>query len=574
MVTKTRSPRGTDRDIAHLKKCMSDLPYYARHHLRIRTKEAQLVPFVFNEAQKVVHAKISAQLKETGRIRAIVLKARQEGVSTLTAGRFFRSIHLFPNLRATVVAHEKDKASALFEFYDRMYQNLIEEVRPPKISTQRGNLLHLVTDSQIVVDTANDTEAGRSTTIQRLHASEMAFWHNAKKVFISLASAVPDTGSEVIIESTANGVGNFFHEMWQAAEAGQNGYIAIFLPWWIHAEYEMAVNADLREEIVNSQDPYERQAQDEGFLWEGKHHKLSVEKLAWRRRIGIPEKCGGDLRMFRQEYPSTAREAFVVSGDTFFDKDALEVYEQNSVPPMKRGTMTLRNGAIVVNDDPLGHVRIWKQPEVGKAYFIGADTASGKLVGAEDDERGGRDFSCGEVSDRFGNQVAQLHGRMPPEVFAEQLDKLGYYYNTARIGVERNHSSGETVVQKLHGDFSYPNAHISRQVNTRQEGRATQRWGWFTTKVTRPIMLDELSEAVRNREIEIFDAHTIKEMFTFIINERGIPGAQEGTHDDRIIARSISLQLARMHKETPKTPGPPKEQDWSSISGAFDYGWD
>lgn len=565
-----------EKEAAHLTRCMNDFPYYAKHHLKIRTKQAQLVPLVLNEPQKIVHKRLAQQLRETGRIRAVILKARQFGISTLTAGRFFRSVHLWGNLRATVVAHEKGKSSEIFEFYDRMYQNLMDEIRPDKLSTQRGNILHLVNDSQIVVDTAMDEEAGRSTTIQRLHASEVARWRNAKTVFVSLMNAVPDIGSEVIVESTAKGVGNFFHELWLQAENGTNGFLAIFLPWWIFSEYELECSERDRDEILGSKDPFERLAQDTGIMWEGKLHKLSPEKLNWRRKIGIPEKCAGDIRRFREEYPATAREAFVASGDTFFDKDALEHYETEAKPPEKRASITTRKGAICHDEDPEGRLRIWELPRKDGIYVIGADTATGKQVQSMDDEWGGRDFSCADVLDaRTLKQVAQLHGRVPPETFAAEVVMLGYLYNTATIAIERNFSSGETVVQKVHDELKYPNAYTSKQVNTTRDGRITSRWGWWTTAVTRPIMLDELSELIRNRTLVIPCAETIRELFTFILTQRGqkwVPMATEGTHDDRVISLAIALQIARTSSYQSSNWTPP-DPDVYDGTGAFDYGW-
>lgn len=564
-----------EKERKHLARCLTDLPFYSKHHLKIRTKKADLIPFNFNDAQRIVHSKLSRQLKETGRIRAVVLKARQTGISTLVAARFFRSAHLFPLRRCVVIADERDRSSAIFEFYERYYSNLIEQMQPGIISTQRGNVLHMRNDSQIVVETAMDAEAGRGTTVQALHCSEVAFWPNAEDVFVSLAQAVPDEGSEVILESTANGVGNFFHQFWDQAEEGSNGYLAIFLPWWIHDEYELPLTDEEREAILKSRDPYEREALDRGFFWEGEFHKLSPEKLAWRKRVGIPEKCAGNLRKFRAEYPTTAREAFVATGETFFDKDSLEAYEKKARPPLRRGTLKDNGkGRLIVYPDPLGHLRIWELPQKDSVYVISADTASGKSVssGDPDNERGGRDFSCADVyCPKTRKQVAQLHGRMHPETFAQHLVWLGYLYNTALIGPERNFSSGETVVQKVYDEHEYPNRYFARQVNTKKDGRLTSRWGWWTTKVTRPIMLDELAEAVRNIDIDISCKETIRELFTFILNDRGIPTAQDGTHDDRVISLAIALQLAQAEHEPPKGKLP--ETEVYSGSGAFDYGW-
>lgn len=554
---------------------MNDLEYYSKSHLRIRTKKAQLIPMVLNEPQKIVHRKLAQQLKETGRIRAIILKARQQGISTYTASRFFRSVHLWPNQRCTVVAHEKDKSSELFEFYDRMYSNLIEEVKPPKISAQKGNTLHLVNDSKVVVDTAGDEDAGAGTTIQRLHASEMARWGvNAKETFISLAQTVPDEASEIIIESTAKGTGNFFHQMWDQAEAGKSGYIAIFLPWWIFDEYELELGPRDKLEIECSTDPYEREAQDVGFLWEGEHHKLTPEKLAWRRRVGIPEKCAGDIRQFQQEYPTTPEEAFLASGDTFFDKPSLLRYKRSVKDPVQRGILRrAKSGTIVFVDDPAGPLRIWEKPRPEGRYVVGADTASGRRISATGEEHGGRDFSCADVLDvHTRQQVAQIHTGLPPESFAEQLYFLGNFYNTAVLAPEKNHTSGETVIKKLSREYNYPAMYYARQMNTRMN-RMTPTLGWVTSKVTRRPMLDELSQALREDSIGINSADTVREMFQFVITEKE-PQAEEGMHDDRVISLGIAWQLViNLHHEPPKGKLPAVEV-YDAASGAFDYGWD
>lgn len=563
---------------------MKDLPYYSRKHLKIRTKDASLKPFNFNAPQKIVHDKLSKQLKETGRIRAIILKARQEGISTYVAGRFFRKAHLWPRQRITVIADEWAHGSAIFEFYDRMYKNLIPEMDPGTFSTQRGQVLHLKNDSQIVVATAMNPDAGRSTTIQELHCSEVAFWPNAKDTYISLAQSVPDEGSEIVLESTANGVGGFFYDTWFSAKEGTNGYVPIFLPWWALKEYSLEIDDEERDEILCSDDSYERFALDIGFEWEDKVWKLTPEQLAWRRKVGIPEKCAGDLRIFRQEYPSTDREAFVATGDTFFDKDALEELEKNTLGPIRRGYLKDNGrGSIVLHNEASSYLRIWELPKRDGVYVIGADTATGKLVGTGDpfDERGGRDFSCAEVFEvNSRRQVAQLHGRIVPEEFARQLYLLGYFYghqtegirHPATLAVESNHRSGETVLRKLDRELQYPALYYSRQMNTRSN-RITPKLGWLTSKITRPVMLDELSEAVREGTVLIYSPDTIREMFTFVRDDEGRPGAQEGAHDDRVISLAITLQVAQTLDHRPPVGRPPEPESYDSPSGAFNYGY-
>lgn len=584
----------TDEDV--LPRLRTDLRFYSGVCLRIRTKDAKLTAFDFNEPQLLVHRKITAQLRATGRVRAIILKARQEGISTYVAARFTRRTTLWRNQLAMVIADKKERSSDLFGIYERFYDHLPQEVRPTKKTAIRGLRLAFDRsggtglDSAIRVETAKDVKAGRSLTVQALHASEIAFWENADDVWISVMQAVPTDGSEVIVESTANGVGNRFHRMWLAAEAGGSGWLAIFLPWWIHREYQKQIGPDEEAEILATASPWERAALKAGIEWEGKRWKLTLGQLAWRRQK-ITENFEGDERAFRQEYPATAREAFLVSGNGFFDEERLQEYEEAARPPAERGNLVGIEGGIIFRKAERGYLRVWERRQKAAHYVIFADTAQGRLVAARDTsfsdpegERGGRDFSSADVV-RLGYwredppkgrgkeptkvwvppaQVAQLHGRMAPEVFAEGLKMLGYWYacddsgrrDAALIGVERNHDSGQTVLRCLK-DAGYPKLFWHHLVN-KTLNKVTPSLGWVTSGETRPLMLDELAALVRTSGIEIPSAESIRECFTFVRGDDGKPQGQEGCHDDRVIALAGAVQMIRHH--TAPTKG--RVSDW------------
>jgi hypothetical protein len=587
-----------------LSRFKRDLSFYCNACLRIRTKRAKLEYLSFNHAQSVVHKRIAAQYKKHGYVRAIVLKARQEGVSTYVAARFFRRLTMAPYQQALVVADDMDRAKTIFSIYDRYWRNMPDEIRPMKRFSQKGQQLWLDNpdeesrqsnpglDSMIGVETANNAGAGRASTIQMLHATEMAFWDNAADVWISLAQAVPDDDSEIIVESTANGVGGLFYEMWQSAIEGQNEFIPIFLPWWIHEEYQTAISARQKLEIKSSEDPFERWAQDDGIEWEGKRYKLKPEQLMWRRKT-IANKLRGDERAFRQEYPSTSREAFVVSGSGFFDEDALREYEQDAKSPTRcQVVFNEKGGGVVLRPAERGYLRMWKPPEIEGRYVIAADTASGRRVSAvdasfsdPDREIGGSDFSCADVYEvRTREQVAQLHGRMAPEVFASQLHMLGYLYSvegnagkrTTRVpcllAVERNHSSGETVLQLLKEQYTYPSLYYARPA-VRRRTRPGDRLGWITSVETRMPMLDALAAAVRRRDITINGLETIREMFTFVRGDDGRPFAQEGAHDDRVISLAIALAVSTVVPQEPPRGEVPRVAVAATPTGWTDFGY-
>lgn len=581
----------TDRTSEHITRFRADFPHYARVNLRIQTKTEGLQPLVLNRAQSVVQAKAAEQKARTGRIRILILKARQEGISTWVAARIFRSMHLWQWNRALVLADLKKRSEELFGIYDRYYDQLPEDFRPRKDYASRGQSMKLANGSSLLVDTAKDVQAGRSITLHRIHASEIAFWEHPEDTFTSLMQAASAT-SEVFIESTANGVGNFFHRLWEDAVAGNNEWLPIFLPWFIHEEYASEPTDLEIQEILESKDPYERKAQDQGFEFEGETWKLDPCQLLWRRRQ-ISTELAGDERKFRQEYPTTADEAFLVSGNAFFDEDALERYRGSARPPIARGNLVQTpSGGVAFVPAERGYLRVWEWPiserpcavcsgsgrdrEMPCAscsgrgshptkYVIAGDTAEGKEVSPRETEQGGRDFNSGDVFEITGRRfVAQLHGRMAPEVFAAELQRLGFFYSSpgaerqrttreaSLIGVERNHSSGQTVLSKLRDVYHYPRLFFHQMIN-RRNMQLSQHLGWITNEETRPLMLDELSEQLRFDKVDYPNPEGIREMRTFIRNEAGKPEAQEGCHDDRVISAAIAIQLAKY------TPAPRHE---------------
>jgi hypothetical protein len=583
-------PQATDPDIARYR---GDLQAYCADNLVIRTKAAVLEPFVFNAAQKVISHIAAEQMRTEGRVRIIVLKARQEGISTWTAARFYRRVTLYEHQNALVIADQRKRGQILFGIYELFDRRLPDPLRPAKRSSRRGWELYYDTvegqglNSKLTVETAMDVAAGRGATIQMVHASELGFWEKPEETWTALMQAVPDDNSEVIIESTANGVGNTFHQMWEDSEAGDSSFVPVFLPWWIHREYSRVVTTEQSTQIMESLSEWESFAMGVGFEVhpslrvlklpvddEGRYH-LAVEQIAWRRAT-IRDKLRGDENVFKQEYPATAREAFLVSGNCFFDEDNLLEWEHDSTPALGRFRLVERGGAIARVPALTGLLRVWEHPRVRdrtKApdgdnvdgqYVIFADTATGKRSGERDSvytsdrEQGGRDFSAAWVYDiTKKSYVAIYHGRVPPETFARQLSMLGYLYShenprthnriPALLGVERNHSSGETVVRILKDDLDYPNLFMDRTMN-RRRNQLTQSAGWVSTEGKRAIMLDEFAAWLRDRTGKMPDADTIRECFTFIRDDTGKPAAQEGCHDDRVIAAAGCLQMARHHR--------------------------
>jgi hypothetical protein len=592
-------PSKTDGLLARFR---AELAYYARVVLRIQTKSGTTIPFEFNRAQEVLQAKISAQLAERGFVRALVLKARQVGISTFIAARIYRGTTLHANRRALVVADKDEHSEALYAIYGRFYDHSPLELRPAKRTSRRGQEMEFNRpdgqglDSQIAVDSAGGRAAGRSLTRWYLHLSEVAFWPEQFEALTGLLQTVPLGAGEVYLESTANGVGDEFHARWVAAIEGGNDWLAIFLPWWIDATYALPCSEAEVEEIRASTDPWEREALRRGIEWEGERWKLAPEQLKWRRSK-ITTDFAGDVRSFRQEFPSTWREAFVVSGNAYFDEEALLDYEARTQAPIMRGNfISLRQGQ-ALRPAERGYVQVWEAPDPKGHYVIAGDTASGILAAARDTslsdpdaERGGRDFCSADVlkvSEEIADpsnpkrrkrvaclrQVAQIHGRMAPEVFAQQTWGAAVWWSCqglqrrrwpALTAIERNHDSGQTTIRLLRETYRHPKLYAHRQMNVR-EGKPTIQVGWITDGQTRMPMLDELAGLIRQGRVEVNSADTVREMLTFVRADDGKPQAQEGTHDDRVISLAIGVQMGLHHHsdgpsgklpepETPDTP--------------------
>lgn len=293
----------SDKERAIRQRLKDDFEHYAEKCLKIRTKNGSTEPFTLNRAQKYIHQKIEHQLLNTGRVRAIILKGRQQGCSTYVEGRFYWKTTHRKGVRTFILTHEQQATDNLFRLAQRYHANCPALVKPEATQDSAKELTFGGLDSGYAVGTAGSKGVGRSSTVQLFHGSEVAFWPHAETHAVGVMQAIPDLeGTEVILESTANGLGNYFHQQWKAAEAGLSEYIAIFVPWFWQEEYQKEVPEGFEL------DDEERKLKDQ--------YKLTDEQLCWRR-VKIVELSSGGVNgetQFKQEYPMNAAEAFQMSG--------------------------------------------------------------------------------------------------------------------------------------------------------------------------------------------------------------------------------------------------------------------
>lgn len=403
------------------KRFRADFPFYAPRALRIRTKAGEIRPLRLNTAQLRVHAEIEKQRAETGRVRVLVLKGRQQGVSTYVQGRFFWRVTHRRGVRAYILTHQDDASSNLFGMAQRFFENCPPELKPTLGAANAKELSFSKLDSGYKVSTAGSKGTGRSDTIQLFHGSEVAYWPNADTHVSGALQAVPDAdGTEVVLESTSAGPLGVFYDRCMAALRSETDYRLIFIAWFMQAEYRRPVPP--------------------GFVMTGEEieyaerHGIDAQQVAWRR-AKIREL--GGMHNFRREYPATPEEAFRVEAPgALWKRDLLDACRINEAPPLRR---------IVVAVDPSGGA--------------GATNAEVGIVVA------------GKGVDGRGYVLEDASGKYTPSGWAQKVLALYQKWGADRVVAERNFGGDmvESTMRAADARISYKDVVASRGKMQRAE---------------------------------------------------------------------------------------------------------
>ena len=323
-----------------------DFPSFCRDRVRIQTKKAlggnEVSPLELNAVQLDLHRKLEAQMEREGRVRAIILKARQMGVTTMTSARFYWRCVTQRGIRAAQMGHHMAATTAAAQMIQRMVRH--DPEHPVLSKNNLSEVRFKGRDSGFSLTTAGQPEVGRGLTVHLMHGLEVAFWKDAYSHMNGIGETVPSTHSEMIIESTANGPGGWFYDEWQAAEAGESEFMPCFYPWWMDPGYIAKAPADFE---LDSTSP------DDGVPSEAEYaemHGLNNDRMYWRRmKIGRNK----NPYKFMQEYPATAQEAFQTSGVGSLIPSKLITKARNCRVPMEM----VRSMPLVVGVDPAYHGR-------------------------------------------------------------------------------------------------------------------------------------------------------------------------------------------------------------------------
>lgn len=514
-------------------RCRDDYEYFAKGYLKVKAKSGKSVPLVFKRAQRIVHEKAEEQLRTTGKVRMIILKYRQGGISSYIQGRVYHKTTHTLGLSAFIITHEDKATKNLFNITKRFYDNIENPyMKPRKGASSAKELTFPAMDSSYQVATAGTKEVGRSHTAQLFHGSEVAFWANADLHAAGIGETVGDEpGTEMFLESTACGIGNWFFNAWYDAKRGRSDYIAVFLGWNLEEAYRVPAPHDF---VRTSSD--DNEFENEVVLAE--EYGLDNDQLMWRRQKII--KLGLDL--FKQEYPINDDEAFRYSGKTFFQKSKIDLMRHRAKEPLYRGTLEQVGDDIRFTHDPDGDIEVWEMPRKGESYVCGVDVSEGKeLDGAKNDQH-----SINIV--RRGDRPVQV-ARAAPNIGPDELGRLGVlmclWYNYAVIGPERNNMGLATVIAIQ--DTGYENVYMMHEAEADNEkgDKESSKPGWHTNIATRGVLCNDLRQAIREGTIIVNSEISIGQFGTFVRNRQGKPEAASGCLDDEVFSLGICLQLIK-----------------------------
>ena len=532
-----------------------DFEYWAFRYVHIADKATgREVPFVLNAPQRRL-VRLLERERVAGRpLRLIMLKARQWGGSTLIQVYFawIQIVHR-RGWHSLICGHVKDTASTIRGMYSRLLaaypeQYWDEECRPEFRPYERMTNTRYIPgrECRVTVCSSENQEATRGLDCALAHLSEVAFWkdsplHNPTDLIRSVASGIMlKPLSFVALESTANGVGNFFHREWLRAVGGKSDKIPFFVPWFEIDLYAEPV--DDPDALWDTLDEYER------GLWE-RFDGVTLEGLKWYH---TRRKEYEDHRSMMAEFPSDPEEAFSATNSAVFSSKAVERLRKGCREPLRRGEPYGAPGRVPsdlsapgFSDSPDGRTLIWTPPVPGMEYLAAVDVG-GRSAGA--------DWSVISVIGRgdVPEVVAQWRGHIDHDLLAWKAAALASYYNKALLVIESNslesdtRGEGQYILDRLAG--AYPNLYHRPPA----ERGGVRRPGFHTNRATKASMIAHLIAMVRDGLYAERSSEACDELMQYEALPGGAYAARRGCHDDILMTRAMALWV---HAADPAAQG-------------------
>ena len=556
--------------------------------MKIVDKKSKLVSLIHNKAQLKVHNAMALQMKYNLPIMLIILKARQEGISTKIEADIFERINRRQNAHGCIVSMDKISTEKVFRMCETFQHEMpIELKRPTDRSSSKEIRYKPPHRSSMLCQTAGTKVLGRGGTTQYVHGTEVAFWKNAAAQLLGLLQEVPDeSDTMVVLESTANGdSGAFRDEYWAAVRRLRKlykkdgsidptilrGYLPIFLSVQDFEEYQTPLPKGYKS--VPNMTPEMEEYATEGLAM---NVPLSPQQIYFAL-LKTQNKCGGDISRYKAEYPRTAREAFQSTGRMVFRPIDLDIMEQSCRPP--EATIEFYEEEGEEGKVKVRHVNrrincwsVWKWPQSNHSYCCFGDVAEG-ILSDPNDAKSDPDRSVAAILDRNDLDVPiTYYGRPDTIDFADQMILAAKFYNYAWASPEMN-SIGQSVLDAFkRADYPFIYNREYKEETVQRED--SKKLGWKTTTLTRKPMIADLQTVTREHSLQVFDIRFIDEMRVFIWNPQGKPQAETGEHDDCDITLAGLVQL---HQRCPLNEDfswvhPEKKPEYPiNVVGAVDH---
>lgn len=535
---------------------------YAKQFIKIEDERGQLVPFDLNEAQLVVYEQV-VRISASGRpVKLLILKGRQQGMSTFSQCYLFWRCMTQPGTRALTVGHVLPAVHDLYRKFERAWKGLADHplnaampIQPElEPGGEKGRRMLFADPLRSVyrADSATEPDGiGRGGTFNVAHLTEIPQWSKPTDTMQAVLACIPDhPESAILIETTAKGASGWFYEQWMEAQRKlakgiEPEFYPVFVPWFKTKRY-----ARPRREGEPPLDKRERAFRDK--------YAITNEQVYWYR--DQRERYGDKVT---EEYPSTWEEAFLSSGLPFFRRDAISFYRERRRKPQRIGQFRVRKTGSKTTakfeHDDWGPTHIFEDPAPEHRYVVGVDFASGRA----------KDNSSIVVIDVDTKKVVCTHQSklLPDDVLTEAL-LLARAYNNAHMIPERS-GIGQALVDKLVNDWGYNNVYRENDpVAVKFHGG--RRYGWATSNRTRQWLLEETAHLVHTNALDIPDGRIVDEMVTFVYDdEEGEHAAgADGCNDDMV----MGLALACRGITTAPPPSVPTKVNYSpAISSVTGY---
>lgn len=464
---------------------------------KIVSKRRELITMRFNEEQTKLYAAYALKKQKGKLLRELQLKNRQIGMTTYHAIWMLDSCIFSKWQNCGIIAHEQEALEKIFRIVKTAWENMPELLKP-KASLENVRELHFTqTNSTIFI-----TLKARSGTLSHLHISEYAKIRDIEE--LKAGSFQAAGAGDITIEFTGQGL-NHAYEDWNDESQTWTKH---FFPWMEHEEYQTPEEYNGKNELEEYLDKL----------------KVSKEQKNWYC-FKLDELK--DQNLMRQEYPSTPEEAFITSSRGVFTKELEGI---GILEPIE--TIIEANCIIEVFEKPLTKEG---GDEYDAQYCLGADPSGGYSDG---------DFSCFYIINSKTRRIAvRWHGHIAPDLFGQEIAKWGKKYNSAYAGIEVN-NHGLTTITSIKAE--YPDLY-QRERRDLVTGDITRELGWNTNTKSKDELIDELKTCLRDKSIESVPKGLLKELKTFVRKDNGRCEAEEGSHDDEVMALGISLMMCQFN---------------------------